>query len=67
MLHWPLSATSKPHKIRITVVLPAPSGPIKPNNSPELISSEILSTAVIDSYDFVSDCMVIAFGFIIFS
>jgi len=39
----------------IVVVFPAPFGPKNPKILPELMARSILSTAVVDPYDFESD------------
>src|SRR5207245_2877748 len=56
----PASAASRPHISRMVVVLPAPSGPIRPNISPRSTDSDSASTAVVRPYRFVTPSRMIA-------
>src|SRR5271168_4185199 len=47
---------SKPHAIRMVVVLPAPFGPINPKISPSGMYRSISSTASSSSYSLRKDC-----------
>src|SRR5215831_6055555 len=50
----PSCTGSRPSTVRSVVVLPAPSGPMRPNISPRATSNEISRTAWISPYDLTS-------------